>query len=242
MATFLFAVGGLLVIAGLVTGVAAYGLMHPGKPHPDMKREVAAAQPILEMSAPDARHELVWDPTKRGEILIAKEGEVEPTRWSVPHMRLKTSNDISAQDATIEWRADVVGLENLIKSSERLRKYTFTFAENEITIDGSGGPGHVYEIRQHISLPIPFITPAGTAVHIPLPIFAKAMLYTIALLPDELGAEVGPFPFSAVISWNLPSPGRQVFKINAVMTNVKPQGLAEPAVDAVMSFSIDKVD
>jgi hypothetical protein len=57
-----------------------------------------------------------------------------------------------------------------------------------------------------------------------------AILYTGAKLPDGLGAELTPIPFTVTVSWTYPTPGRQQFSVIGTAKNVNPAGVAEPLV------------
>ncbi len=203
-------------------------------------------QPTVELLAPEARHEIFWNPEKDPEIVIASEGKIDPGKWTTPHFHLRATGGVPIQDATVEWSADVVGLTNILESSARLDKYDFRIEEGKITIPSkaNGGLPFGYEPQKTGSYSLQFITPnpPGTLAFIPVDVFAYAMLYTVALLPDGLGEELGPIPFSLVVSWTFPAVGKQEFSVNAFVKNVKPANVSEPLVNGLVKFDVKQVN
>ncbi len=209
---------------------------------------VVAGNPEVVLIAPEERHEIIWDPKNDPEIRIGVEGKMVEGRWSVPTFQLRATNDIAIQDATVEWRADMISVSELLKSSPRLtdNKVSLNNGDRDkILIPSSGNKaGWVYDVLQTASQQIPFVTPnpPGAAAFIPLDVFTNAMLYTVAKLPDGLGAELTPIPFTVTVTWTYPTPGRQQFSVVGTAKNVKPADVPEPLIHAVMQFSVKRID
>lgn len=207
------------------------------------------SQPELVLVPPEKRHEIVWNPRKQYAVLCAPEGQISDSFWSSPIFYLKNLTDTPAQDVTVTWQTEISGVEQLVKSSARLSHYNFGFSKDGLTI--SGGPTQLIpftyrssDIASSQDIQIPFVTNAGNGsqAFIPMNVYATALLYTIALMPDTSGARINPFNFSVTVTWNLPSPGTQRFLIKATIVNAKPPDVSEPEVDALMSFEVAKVE
>ncbi|WP_164638383.1 hypothetical protein [Rhodopseudomonas sp. BR0G17] len=202
----------------------------------------ALGDPEISLLPPTERHEIRWSPTNSNEIRIASEGKISEGNWSVPVFALKTTTAISAQDVSVAWQIDMVGIESIVKTSPLLEESNFKFEVNKVTINGiSKNPSWLYNLSQSETTNFPFVTPSGTKAFIPLPVFANLMLYTIALMPNEVGAKISPFKFTATVSWNLPRPGLQKFSVTAHVFNAKGPNLSSPRVDALMSFTVEKL-
>jgi len=206
---------------------------------------VVAGTPEVVLIAPEERHEIIWDPKNNPEIRIGVEGEIVEGRWTVPSFNLRATNNVAIQDATVEWRSDIGSVTELVKSSPRLTDNKVSMDGDKVLIPPSGNKnGWLYDVQKVASYPIPFVTPnpPGASAHVPLEVFTNAMLYTVAKLPDGLGAELTPIPFTVTVSWTYPSPGRQQFSVIGTAKNVNPAGVAEPLVDAVMQFTVKRID
>ena len=223
-----------LLWKGGPVGLGAVAQTHPS----------TVAQPEVVLLPPDERHEIVWNPVKASGFSTAKEGDVELGKWRVPQFHLRSTNGVAANDANVEWHADIKGLGDLLKNSPRL-KDVVNIVNDEIYLKGGEGiPTHVYYVKEHISYQVAFITTAnpGAVAVIPIDIFSQLGLYVIAILPDGLGEQLGPFPFSVKVRWTLPTPGAQEYRVDAVATNVKPPGVSEPAIDALVQFSVKRAN
>lgn len=60
-------------------------------------------------------------------------------------------------------------------------------------------------------------------------------------MPDKLGARIDPFTFTVSVTWNLPTSGSQKFLVTANIVNAKPPNVAEPEINALVSFTVEKV-
>jgi hypothetical protein len=203
---------------------------------------LALREPELSLVAPSERHEVRWTPTESNEIQIAPEGKISDGNWFVPAFDLKASTAIPAQDVSVRWQTDVVGVEKVVKSSTRLEGSKFDFGVNKVQISGPSQKGDwLYKLSQADVVSFPFVTPIGVKAFIPLSVFANLMLYTVALMPDQIGAKIDPFAFTVTVSWNLPQPGIERFSVVAFISNAKAPGVSEPRVDAFVSFQVKKI-
>ena len=206
--------------------------------------EVASAvrQPELLLLPPVERHEIRWSPLESNEIQIAPEGKIVKGTWLVPSFVLKASNAVAAQDVTIQWQADMVGIEGVVKNSKEVAGTKFDFSTNQVQISGSSQAGDWrYVLLQTADYPSPFVTQAGVKAILPVNVFTNLMLYVIALMPEKVGAVLDPFTFTVTVKWNLPQPGVEKFVVTASVSNAKAPGISKPKVDALVSFAVKKI-
>ena len=233
---FLFGLGSLIIFAGL--SIIAFAYWQPAFLN---VKSSASTQPQISLTPQKERHEILWNPSNDLMILYSKEGNIIENRASSPKFFIKTTNNTSIQDASIEWNADISSLDQLLQSSERLSNYEFSYSKEKFSIDykDKNKPGFDYtNYRSPITISVPFITPNEKEIYIPTGVFNFLAFYTIALMPEEPGAAIHPFRFTAVIGWNLPEPGEQKFTIKASIINAKPPKISEPEVNALITFEI----
>ncbi len=199
-------------------------------------------QPELSLTAPNERHEIRWSPTESNEIQIGPEGKITDGSWFVPNFELKASTAVPAQDVSVRWQMDMVGIEKVVKSSTRLGDTKFDFGINKVQISGPSQKGDwVYNLAQAEIINFPFVTPVGVKAFIPITVFTNLMLYTVALMPEQVGSKIDPFAFTVTVSWNLPQPGVERFSVVAYISSAKAPGVSEPKVDALVSFQVRKL-
>lgn len=203
----------------------------------------ASADPEIMLLAPEPRHEIAWQPNKQLAIVYGTEGQLRDDQWWTPIFRVKTANGAVAQDAIVTWQIELTGIEQLVKSSSRLSRFTFDFStKGRVTISGGGLPSFTYnDLKASQGVPITFITQNGSDAFIPSNVFANILLYVLALMPDQPGARIDPFTFSVSVSWNIPKPGSQRFLVRTNIVNAKPPNITAPEIDALLTFEIAKV-
>jgi hypothetical protein len=202
--------------------------------------------PEIALIPPSSRHEIIWNPKNILMLFSGPEGKVSTSISSTPIFAVKTVNNTYVQDATVKWQIEIAGIAKLVAESKNLSEYQIDISNNGIAI--SGKPNNLgsftyrdQDLASSYEVPISFITNAGTNAYIPSNVYNNAALYVLALMPDTAGARIDPFTFSVTVSWNLPSPGSQKFLVKATIVNAKPPNVADPKLDAFMSFEVAKV-
>jgi hypothetical protein len=199
-------------------------------------------RPELTLLPPSERHEIRWSPKVSNEIQIGPEGKIVDGSWFVPTFELRTITGTAAQDVSVRWQMDMVGIESVVKGSANLEGANFEFGKDTVQISGPSRSGDWrYVLSKAETVSFPFVTKAGVKAFFPVNIFSSVMLYTIALMPDRVGAQIDPLFFTVTVNWNLPQQGVERFSVVANISNAKAPGLSEPKVDALVSFQVKKL-
>jgi hypothetical protein len=86
---------------------------------------------------------------------------------------------------------------------------------------------------------MPFIT-RSAETFLPLDVWNTAALYFVATLSPQVGSKSEPYYFDLEITWSIPEGAKPArFRVKAVATNTRPQGVASPVFSAVVEFTVE---
>jgi hypothetical protein len=196
-------------------------------------------QPQLEITIPEQKSILTWDPSVNNLLNVKAENDsIPPGSWRAPIFTIKNTAPIYAQDVKVKWSAEKYDFAALIENKDIFKGRKFTLVNDEIIISAPG------EVPAHNSFNFsaviekPFIT-KSLEIFIPLPVWNTAALFFLATMPANFGQRSDPYYFDLEISWNIPENTKSSrHRIKAVATNIKATGTT-PTFQASVVFSVE---
>lgn len=200
-----------------------------------------ASRPVLLLVAPKERYILAW---KKGKVMPNLRPESQPFQEGYnPGVGFVVSNTGTgvAQDITIKWQVETLGIKDVINSSERFRDYEFEITGDQYRFtpkDGSGG--HKGSIAPQGKNELDIVTDEKEFL-VPYEVLNQFMFYAVALLPEERGAWLD-FTYDVNIIWKSPPGGHARFRVKATAFNAKPEGGSSANVAAFVKFGVEKAN
>ena len=184
-------------------------------------------QPEIELSVPDPRSILIWDPPKTFYFTTAPSAGPASTAGESksPVILLQNKSSIFGQDATATWEILRVDNKALIAGSSRFSNWEAQLEGDRLTVGPKlpltvpTGLPHRLDPAFKQNVPLPFLA-RETETFIPYNVWTEAILIVLATLPDQPGQSAAPVAIYATLKWNIPE-GKKVakFKILATATN-----------------------
>ncbi|MGM4998688.1 hypothetical protein AB8A05_08135 [Tardiphaga sp. 538_B7_N1_4] len=199
-------------------------------------------QPQFEVSKPEQKSVLTWNPPSDNSMNIKGENDnLPPGGWRVPIFTIKNSTPVNAQDVTVRWSAAKYDPSTLTSGKAIFQGRQITIANNLITLSAAGGMPFQNPIQFSTSLDKPFIT-RSAETFLPLDVWNTAALYFLSSLPAQTGERSEPYYFDLEISWNIPENAKPArYRIKTVATNIKTPGTG-PEFKASIDFSVEKAE
>lgn len=200
----------------------------------------ATAQPILGLDAPNDTFVLQWDSSRGTDIRFRKVDQVAAANFDNPAFTLKKLNSVSAADLNITWRAEISGLEDIVKKSDNFKDVTFTDNNGYFILQNKHG-AFGYMLTNKISYNVAFLS-KDTPIYSPPSINSIIALYFAANMPKQFGERTAPLIISVFVNWNIPEGGQtEQFRITAIATNTKAPTSPAQDMSGVIDFRVEKV-
>jgi hypothetical protein len=159
----------------------------------------------------------------------------------------RKQGSIIGQDASISWEMPRFDVQSLVDGSERLKSYETKIDGDAITI-GARPPltqpvGLSTRYQTVFKQSVPPIAFLGKRVEswIPIDLWAQALLYFIATLPETTASRSPSVTFDVAVKWNIPEGNKAaLFRVTAVATNANTPNVPSPKLTAYIALSAQK--